>query len=422
MEYKKITKDNYNLHFINTNRFKTITIEINFTEDLVEEHISYYRLLSRLMAYSNKKYNTRKKMAIRLEELYNSSIFSSFNVIGSLENYLLGAEFINPKYTEESELKNNLDLLFTTLLKPNVKNEEFDSNIFNEIKDNSLLNIRLRNEYPSSIAYRNFEKIMFEDSPASYDRSGDESILSSLTSKDLYTFYKRLYKLHAINILVYGELTKEYEEYITKYIDSNMKDFSSIPSNELNPFIKRKIKITKKEKKNVSQSYLIVGYDIDGLDKKKYDNALTLYNMILGSSSNSLLFMKVREEKSYCYSINSGLYKYSNALVITAGINRKNYDDSIKTIKECIKLMNDKNVILENLDKVKKIMNTRLNNYYDSRSSISDHYFMNEFDTEDDIETQREKFNNVTVDEIMDINKYLKLNTIYFLEGVSEHE
>ena len=36
-----------------------------------------------------------------------SSIFSSSSVIGKLENLLVGAEFINPKYTDKRELKNN---------------------------------------------------------------------------------------------------------------------------------------------------------------------------------------------------------------------------------------------------------------------------------------------------------------------------
>ena len=72
------------------------------------------------MCYSNKKYNTRKKMTIRQEELYDSSLFCAFNAIGSLENFMMGIEFINPKYTNKEELKNNLELLKTSLLEPNI--------------------------------------------------------------------------------------------------------------------------------------------------------------------------------------------------------------------------------------------------------------------------------------------------------------
>ena len=144
--------------------------------------------------------------------------------------------------------------------------------------------------------------------------------------------------------------------------------------------------------------------------------------MILGASSNSVLFLKVREENSFCYTVRSSLYKYSNALVITAGINKKNYEDCVRVIKECMTLMNDPKTIEMNLEKVKKTMNTRLNDFYDSSSAISDHYYINEFDKEDDIEVARKKYNDVTVEDILEVGKYLKLSVIYFLEGTREDE
>lgn len=425
MDYKKIEKDNYNIHFINTNRFKTVTVEINFTKDLEEKNISYFKFLSRLMSYSNKKYNTRKKMAIKCEELYGSSVFASSSVIGSMENFMIGVEFLNPAYTEESEWKNNLELLFSSLLEPNVDNKGFDEKIFNLIKDSLITNFKIREEYPSSIAYRNFESIMFKGSPASYDSSGKLEVIEKLTREDLYKFYKTLFKNHAINIMIYGKLEKEDEEFLLKTIEKKMSSFKSVPSNNFEPFVKRKLSkdvITKVEKKNVTQSSLIMGYNIDGLDKNKYDYALTLYNMILGASSNSVLFLKVREENSFCYTVRSSLYKYSNALVITAGINKKNYEDCVRVIKECMTLLTDPKTIEMNLEKVKKTMNTRLNDFYDSSSAISDHYYINEFDKEDDIEVARKKYNDVTVEDILEVGKYLKLSVIYFLEGTREDE
>lgn len=424
MDYKRIEKSNYNIHFINTNRFKTITVEINFTKELEEKNISYFKLLTRLISFSNKEYNTRRKMAIKLEELYNSFMFSSSAVIGSLENFNIGIEFLHPKYTEKDELDKNLDLLCSSLLKPNVKNNKFDEDIFNVIKDNIITNFKIREEYPTSMAYKRFEETMFKGTPAAYDQSGKLEIIEKLTPEDLYNFYKTIYDNHSINVLVYGDLDSDIENTITKYLDKNLKDFKSIPSNKLTPYFDKKFNDKEslvEEKKDITQSTLIMGYDVIDLDRKD-DYALQLYNMIFGASSNSLLFMKVREEKSYCYSIRSSLYKYSKALVVTAGINKKNYKDSVKTIKDCVKKMNDRKTIEEGLKKVKMMMNTRLNGYYDSLSSISDHYYINEFDKEDDVEIQREKYNNVTVEDILEIGKHLKLDTIYYLEGAKENE
>lgn len=424
MDYKRIEKNNYNIHFINTNRFKTISIEINFTSSLKEDNISYFKYLSRLMSYSNKKYNTRKKMAIKTEELYGSTLYASSSVIGNMENFLIGIDFLNPIYTEQKEWDNNLELLFSSLMNPNVENNGFEEKMFGLIKDSLITNFKIREEYPASIAYRKFESLMFKGSPASFDTAGKLEIIEKLTKEDLYKFYKTLFKGHAINIIVYGEING-YEDLIIKVADKYLADVEGVPSSNFTPFINRKFNneiIDEKEKKNVTQSSLIMGYDIKDLDKEKYDYALTLYNMILGGSSNSVLFMKVREENSFCYSVRSSLYKYSNALVITAGINKKNYKDCVSVIKDCIKDMNSRKLIEDNLEKVKKTMNTRLNNFYDSASSISDHYFINEFDHEDDVEVARSKYNDVTVEDILEVNKHLSLSTIYFLEGTREDE
>lgn len=420
MDYKRIEKDNYVLHFINTNRFKTVNIELNFSDKLIEEEISYNKFLTRLLVYSNLKYNTRKKMATYLEDRYGSSLFASSSIIGSISNLLLGIEFINPRYTEEGEWIKNLDLLFDSLYKPNVINEEFDSKSFNLIKESLLTTFKIRNEYPSNIAYRNFEQIMFKGSIASFDQAGKKEIIETLTEKDLYKFYKKLFNNKCINVIIYGSIDSEHEELIINYVDKHLINIKGIKSNALSVEVERKLIRQEQEhidKMNVLESHLIMGYNIVDLDVEKNKYALSLYNSILGGSANSLLFMDVREKNSFCYSVNSSYYKYSKALVVKAGINKKNYKDCVKVIKNCFKKMNDRKVIEENIGKVKKEMNTRLNSFYDSSSALSDYYFMNEFNKIDDVETQRDKYNNVTVDEILEINKHIEPSIIYFLEG-----
>lgn len=420
MEYKKIEKDNYNLHIINLTRFKTVTIEVNISRPLIEEEISYNRLLSRVMAYSSKKYNTRKKWAIRSEEIYGSTFFGSSSIIGKMSNLTYGVDFINPKYTVNNEWKNNFDLLYEGLFNPNIKNDEFENSSFGIVRDSLLTAIRINNEYPSAVAEKAFEKIMFKGSPASYNRMGEEDIIKEITPKSLYEHYKKIFSNSVINILVYGNFEDTDELYILESIDLLFSSLKIKTAKDLTPQIERKFdnKIKEiKEEKNVTQSQLIMGFNVEGLDEYQSFYPLYIYNTILGGGVNSLLFHKVREENSYCYRIRSGLYKYSKALVVAAGISKKNYDDTVRLVKECIELMNDRKIIESNLENVKKEINTRLNNYYDSQASISDHYFINEFDYEDDVEEQRRKYNEITVDEIIEIGKHISLDTIYFLEG-----
>ena len=56
-------------------------------------------------------------------------------------------------------------------------------------------------------------------------------------------------------------------------------------------------------------------------------------------------------------------------------------------------------------------------NYYDDVTSQINKYYIKEFEETEDIETLREKLNNVTVDEIVELNKKINIQTIYLLKG-----
>ena len=133
--------------------------------------------------------------------------------------------------------------------------------------------------------------------------------------------------------------------------------------------------------------------------------------------NDSILFNIVREANSLCYSIGSYVTRYNPSLTIYAGINKKNYDKTIELIKECVESMSDKKVLERLFDSAKKMINTYINNYYDDSISQINHYFNSEFENLEDVEIAREKINEVTIDEIIEINKKIHLNTIYMLKG-----
>ena len=53
MKYKKISNYSYNIHIIKTNKFKTVTVEVNFKRKLVKEDITARNMLVNLLCESN---------------------------------------------------------------------------------------------------------------------------------------------------------------------------------------------------------------------------------------------------------------------------------------------------------------------------------------------------------------------------------
>ena len=78
------------------------------------------------------------------------------------------------------------------------------------------------------------------------------------------------------------------------------------------------------------------------------NHVLRVYNTILGTMNDSILFNIVREENSLCYTIGSYVSKYNPSLTIYAGINKDNYDKTIELVKKCVSDMSNKKSELSN--------------------------------------------------------------------------
>jgi predicted Zn-dependent peptidase len=169
-----------------------------------------------------------------------------------------------------------------------------------------------------------------------------------------------------------------------------------------------------------NQSRLYVGYRLIDLNYHELNHVLRIYNTILGTMNDSILFNIVREANSLCYSVGSYYSKYNPSLTVYAGINKKNYEKALKLIKDCVESMKDKKVVERLFESAKKTINTYLNNYYDDLPMQVNDAYAKEFEFVEDVETIRENINKVTIDEIIKLNEKIKLSTIYLLKGDNE--
>ena len=127
MKYKKIDVGPYNIHLINTNKFKTVTIKINFKRKVKKSEITKRSLLSRILLESSMNYKSSRLLEIKIEELYNLSLNSSSYISGNYSVLSLSSIFLNDKYTEKNQVKNSIEFILDILLNPNVENIFFIS-------------------------------------------------------------------------------------------------------------------------------------------------------------------------------------------------------------------------------------------------------------------------------------------------------
>ena len=95
------------------------------------------------------------------------------------------------------------------------------------------------------------------------------------------------------------------------------------------------------EKQDVTQAKLNMGYRISVNYTHQNHYAFVVFNAIFGGMSQSKLFKVVREKNSLCYYISSSYDAFNGVMVITAGIEGKDYHQTVQLIKEQLKEMQD---------------------------------------------------------------------------------
>lgn len=414
MNYKKINKDNYTLHLINTDRFKTISVSLKFTKKYDKEESAYYKLLERVLPINGtKNYKSVNDITKKLESLYNTSIGFRFYVTSENMTFESNLRFINPKYTETSMYEESFNIFKEILTKPNLKNKEFK--YFDLQKDNlikSILNVKDDIRSYSSIR---FSEIFYKNTVYAENNYKNIKDFENINSDKLYAYYKNLFNSFKLDLFVLGDIS---EEEITKYTDNLMKGFKEENSTikDLYIKVKSKEKIIK-EKFNSSQSSLVIGLNINKLTEEERDYKLILYNTILGCMNNSLLFVNVREKNSLCYSVGSNISKFTETIIIKSGISKDNFELAVKLIKESLEEMKDTKKVNKLLKNAKKTLNLAYNDFYENKGKIIEHYFIREFINMPTIEERRKKLEDLTAEDVTNIANKITVGLIYLLEG-----
>ena len=122
MKYKKINMNSYNLHIIKTNKFKTITVQVNFKRKLKKEEITYRNMIINTLCESTKTYPTKRLMTIATEDLYNIYYRGTNYISGKYSVLNFTATFLNEEYTEKGMIDKSIKFLSDLIFEPNIEN------------------------------------------------------------------------------------------------------------------------------------------------------------------------------------------------------------------------------------------------------------------------------------------------------------
>lgn len=421
MIYKTYKCNSFNVHTIKTDKFKTAHMEIMFRKPVVKEELCAYTFLMDMLSESSEKYPLRRDLIVRFEELYKTSAYAITVKTGNVLNCNMILDFINPGFIEDKNyLEDIIKLPFELLLKPNVVNEEFDLKQFNIVKERIIRDINSIKDNAFKYSVRNAFNSMNPDSPTSYSVLGSLEDVDKITPSSLYKTYKSLFKECVCDIFVIGNLDMDgVVSLIKKYFHHryiNTATLDLLVDNSV-----RKKEIVQNDKSDNIQANMVMIYNVGNLSDEARHVTFQVFNYIFGNGGlTSKLYKQIREENSLCYSISSLYMKYDKLLVIHVSLEDKNVKKASSLVKKCLKDMINGDFSDDELNDAKLNLVMSLDLAQDNNVSILNNYVFNIFDNLPDLDKRKELINKVTREDVIDVAKKLKLNTIYVLEGKGE--
>jgi len=412
MDRKEIVLDNgVKLVMINTDKFKTVTVNLFFEDKLNDFNINCNNLLVKLLVTETAKHSSRKEFKSYLKNMYDMKINSYNNTLGEVFSFSIVLDALNTKFTMNNEnlLEKQFEVINEILYNPLISNNAFNEDYFNEIKNEYKQNISNIENYKEYIVRKKAINILGKDNNLLTSTYGDSEVLNKISNNDVYNKYSNLNSM-CNKVVVCGEIDFEkVEEYANKYLklEGNRNNYNYIHKNEL-----KKYDDASYDSK-FSQSSIAILYDLDIYVGEKENYAALVFIEML----NYYLFKIIREEHNFCYSIYISYLSSRGLCYLQSNIEEKNYEMTLKLIDEIINdLKNniDEKVLLICKDKIITNVKKEVDN---PLKIIVNDYNRGIYNTASSDEAIQ-LYSNVSPDEVKDIaNKIQKKFSVILKEG-----
>ena len=422
MKYTKKDLASYNLHLINTDKFKTITIKVVFSSPIKKDEITMRNVLSDLLLQSSKNYESRRELTIKAEELYAADIYNNTQRIGNYILTSMNLQVLNDKYTEEGNLEEAIKFLSEIIFNPDIKDNAFKEDKLDLVLSNVKVALESLKEDATNYSLLRLMEAYDKESPVSYRMVGYLEDLDKIKVDNLYEYYQKLIEYDYVDIYVVGEFENTtIQEMIKKYFKFR-KVKKTKTSYDIEPKKMRNRRLIAKETIDNNQSKLAIACGIVKASKYEINYPLVLANIIYGGGPDSKLFKDVREKNSLCYSIYSYPVKLDNVLVISAGIDKENYHKTLELTTNLLKDMKKGKFTDKDINIAKEYYNTACEEVEESEYKIINEYLSQEILGIEPLEERVKIMNKVTKKDIIKVAKKIEMDTVFLLEGVKEDE
>lgn len=411
-------KQGIKFHKIETNKFKTNLLAIFLSIPLTRENVTKNALLAAILRRGTNNMPTQEIISKNLEEMYGAGFDCGIEKNGDNQTIKFYLESINDEFLPQKEdlLKRSFDILFDIAFNPLIENGKFKEEYVKGEKENLKQIIEGKIDNKGAYAMERCIEEMYKNKAYGLYKYGYIEDLENITSEELYNYYKQVIRTCKIDIFVSGMLSKDVEKIVKENENISNLEERKTKLNEEQKDINEEEKIIQ-ESMDITQGKLVLGLDVtSNIENISY--VTMCYNTILGGGANSKMFQNVREKASLAYTVGSNYLKRKQNIIIRAGIEIQNYEKALEIIKKQLEDMKNGNFTDEDMKNAKNLIISTTENIPEEQDTEISYYFGQELaGTNIEVEEYKQKIQNVTKEQIVEVAKSVKINTIYFLKN-----
>lgn len=406
-------------HFVQSKKFKTNKITVRFTAPLSLETVAGRMLSASMLETANKAYPTSQAFRRYLASLYGADISTSAYRRGQAHILDLTFTYVRDEFLSKKNVLTSriLELVEQTLFAPLVLDGAFEPTLFEIEKKQLLTSLATDMDDSFYFSHKELDSLFFHDERLQLRYSDLRNSISNESPESGYTCLQDALKNDRIDFFFLGDFNEvEITESLKSLPFTARKSDVAIQYHQSYSNVLQEGMV----QRNVGQSILEMGY----YSPVKYGDdqhlPMLVMNGLLGEFAHSKLFTNVRENAGIAYTVSSQLDLFSGLLRMYAGIDRGNRNQARKMMNHQLMDLKKGNFTDFEFEQTKEMIRRSLLISQDSQHTLVERIYLTALfgKATFDIDRLLEKLESVDKEAVCKAANSLKLQAIYFMEGV----
>lgn len=408
------------LRALQTNKFKTGCFSVNFLRQHNQTNASPDAILPAVLLRGTEKYPDMQQISSRLDELYGATFGTLVRCKGEAKLFGFYADFLEDCFVPGGGVFSGImEFLEEVLYHPYTEKGGFCPRYVEGEKRNLINAIESVINNKRSYAVNQLLHHMCKDEDYRVPRLGTVEDAKKITPRTLWKHYQNALQNCSIEIFYSGRLSPQEAAAAFAPIFARRHEASwETTHTKIIPMAKEPREII--VPMDVTQGKLVMGLRV-AMDPSDPDYvALSLLNTVLSGGMTSKLFLNVREKRSLCYNISSSFNRYKSIMLISAGIASNQYQIAKEAILAELEACQKGNITEEELESARIQILSALRAAMDTPNRLDDFFIGQALVSTPSIPEQMDIISKLTVEDLVAVANKLTLDTIYFIEGVSQ--